>query len=257
MPIHSPSGIRCTCTTRSVFMNVHLRMSSFVPMPLASSATANSRSSGVMRLALDEIDLRLDPRLAGTVAHRLGQPPPVQAVHVVAVPVLLHVAAPAPRRRVAVAGRRVHDLGGVECLQPPPAGPGDRSRLTVGPKRQHLGADQLDLLAGRVPVARAPRGRPRRARVPTGRPSRGSAGCRRVPRSAPARAPAAPTRVRRAGSRPTRCCAPNRSRRTSRPAGRLRRQVRSTSRSRQARRRGCRRSSRRGATASCRPDACG
>ena len=37
MPIHSPSGSRCRWTTRSVFMNIHLRGSSEAPTPLATS----------------------------------------------------------------------------------------------------------------------------------------------------------------------------------------------------------------------------
>ena len=40
------------------------------------------------------------------------------------------------------------DLRGVDGLQPPPARLRDRSRLAIGAKGQHLGADQLDLLAG-------------------------------------------------------------------------------------------------------------
>ena len=56
-------------------MNVHFLMSSLVPMPLASSATANSRSSGVMVSPLTRSTSGLihdspGPSLIGSVSHR-------------------------------------------------------------------------------------------------------------------------------------------------------------------------------------------
>ena len=148
MPTQSPSGTRCTCTTRSLFKNVHLVMSILEPMPLAQSATANSRSSGVIVSPLTRLGSRLDPGLARPVVERLGQPAPVQAVHVVAIEILGEIAAARLAQRSRQRRGGVHQVGGVELLQPPPAGPRGRSRLTVGAQGQRLGADQLDLLAG-------------------------------------------------------------------------------------------------------------
>ena len=68
-------GRGCTCTTRSVFMNVHFRMSSLVPMPLASSATVNSRCRGVMVSPLTRSTVGFShdspgPSAIGVVNHR-------------------------------------------------------------------------------------------------------------------------------------------------------------------------------------------
>ena len=61
-------------------------MSSLVPMPLASSATVNKPLQRCHGLAFDEIDRRLEPRLPGAAVPTMGQPSPVNAVDVVAVP---------------------------------------------------------------------------------------------------------------------------------------------------------------------------
>ena len=45
---------------------------------------------------------------------------------------------------------RVGHVVCVELLHPPTAGPGDGPGLTIGCEGQHLGADQLDLLAAAV-----------------------------------------------------------------------------------------------------------
>jgi hypothetical protein len=50
-------------------------------------------------LAFDEIHRRLDPRFAGTVVERLGQPPPVETVQIVAVPLLFEIAVARFRQR--------------------------------------------------------------------------------------------------------------------------------------------------------------
>ena len=148
MPIHSPSGMRCTCTTRSVFMNVHFPGSSL--RADAVGVVGDREQSLQLRhgLTLDEIDRRLEPRLPGPAVPTMGQPSPVQAVDVVAVPPVRQPPAVSLGQRPQRRGRRVDDFRGVDGLQPPSAGLRDRSRFAVGSERQHLGADQLDLLAG-------------------------------------------------------------------------------------------------------------
>jgi len=184
-------------------------------MPLAQSATANNRSTGVMVSPVTRSTSGPDPRFAGTIVERCRQPAPVQAVHVVGLPVLLHVTALGlGQRRQRWRGRQ-RDVRGVERLQPPSAGPRDLARRAVGPGASSSAVTNSICLPD-VRVGCAPTCRPRRARRPSRSTITRLTGCRRVARSAASRGPAAPIRVRRAGSRPTTCCAPGPSLRTSR-----------------------------------------
>src|SRR5215217_3709367 len=72
------------------------------------------------------------------------------------IPVLLQVAAPRFGDGSQHGSRGLQEASGVELLQPPSARPGDGTRLTVGSYSHHLGADQLDLLAGPLPLRTHP-----------------------------------------------------------------------------------------------------
>ena len=99
-------------------------------------------------LAVDEIDRRLEPRLPGAAVPAMGQPSPVNAVDVVAVPPVGQSPAVGLGQRPQRRGRCMDDFCCVDRLQPPSAGLRDGPRLAVRAGSQHLGGDQLDLLAG-------------------------------------------------------------------------------------------------------------
>src|SRR5262249_43948488 len=97
---------------------------------------------------LDEVDARANPAFAGTIAQRLSEPAPVDAVNEVGVVVLLQAAIPGFGEWTQQRCRSMNEICGVTCLEAPSAGPRDGTRTAVAPPRAHLGAHQLDLPAG-------------------------------------------------------------------------------------------------------------